>query len=585
MKEKIISKGFVVGIIVLFVVTSIMPITGSLILKKQISTNNEILKITGNTRGNIYYVGGNGPNNYTKIQYAINDASNGDTVFVLDDSSPYYENVVIDKTINFFGENKDTTIIDGMKKSYVIDIQANDVHIRGFTIKNGKGDSHPSGIYSYGWGGGYDSIHIENNIITENYHGIYFVRIHNHNISNNIIKSNHNSGLHIYVSDNFTWQGNEITDNGEEGIFCVGNPNGEISYNMVTDNSLTGFHSGSDCNHLLISNNIFYNNGPYPSGFNLLMSSNCIIKNNYFNNILSPPYLEIEIGLESFDNLFYHNDVYHTPYDDEASSIWDDGYPSGGNYWDYYTGEDMDGDGIGDTPYTFENGEDRYPFMEPYNDNWIPYARFSYLEDSYNVIFDASSSFDFQGSIVSYEWDFGDGTSGEGKTISHDYNGPGRYFVTLEVTDDDGASDAYSWEVLLFPHSDLSCEDELVWDDVKPGETIVGSFIVKNNGSSGSFLDWEVIEYPEWGVWTFDPSSGNDLPGGDSVNVSVEVVAPDEPNKLYFGEVKLVNSEESEDYEIIDIILSTPRARTSTSFHWLLERFPLLERLLSFLLL
>ena len=47
--------------------------------------------------GDILYVGGSGPNNYTRIQGAINDANNGDTVFVYDDSSPYIEGIVIDK--------------------------------------------------------------------------------------------------------------------------------------------------------------------------------------------------------------------------------------------------------------------------------------------------------------------------------------------------------------------------------------------------------------------------------------------------------------------------------------------------------
>ena len=56
-------------------------------------------------------MGGSGPNNYTKIQDAIDNASDGDTVFVYDGT--YYENIIINKSINLTGENKDTTIIDG----------------------------------------------------------------------------------------------------------------------------------------------------------------------------------------------------------------------------------------------------------------------------------------------------------------------------------------------------------------------------------------------------------------------------------------------------------------------------------------
>ena len=63
--------------------------------------------------GNTYYVGGSGPNNYTRIQDAIDNTTGGDTVFVYDDNSPYYERLVIDKSINLIGENRNTTIVDG----------------------------------------------------------------------------------------------------------------------------------------------------------------------------------------------------------------------------------------------------------------------------------------------------------------------------------------------------------------------------------------------------------------------------------------------------------------------------------------
>jgi len=55
------------------------------------------------------------------------------------------------------------------------------------------------------------------------------------------------------------------------------------------------------------------------------------------------------------------------------------------------------------------------------------------------VLFDASASFDSNGVIVSYEWDFGDGdVHGFGKNQDHDYSAAGTYFVTLTVIDDSG---------------------------------------------------------------------------------------------------------------------------------------------------
>ena len=68
--------------------------------------------------GNILYVGGDGPNNYTFIQQAINHANDGDTVFVY--SGIYYESIIIYSEIHLIGEDKHSTVIDGIGNYYAI---------------------------------------------------------------------------------------------------------------------------------------------------------------------------------------------------------------------------------------------------------------------------------------------------------------------------------------------------------------------------------------------------------------------------------------------------------------------------------
>ena len=128
---------------------------------------------------NTLYVGGSGEGNYTSIQDAINDASEGDTVFVFDDSSPYNERIKISKSINLIGENRETTVINGTKYKDVVFINRVDrVKISGFTIQN-SGDLHHyfSGIKL----NGSSFCIISNNILRNNSEGI--------NIGNNYLMS------------------------------------------------------------------------------------------------------------------------------------------------------------------------------------------------------------------------------------------------------------------------------------------------------------------------------------------------------------------------------------------------------------
>lgn len=150
-----------------------IPVLVSLAITEN-TTYDFILESTGS----VLYVGGSGLENYSRIQDAIDNASNGDTVFVYDDSSPYQENIIVDQSISLIGENKNTTVIDG--GSVTILILADDVGVSGFTITNSQWlyDIHRTGIYILS-----NHTYIFNNIITHVWEGVasgWFNRTSNH---------------------------------------------------------------------------------------------------------------------------------------------------------------------------------------------------------------------------------------------------------------------------------------------------------------------------------------------------------------------------------------------------------------------
>jgi PKD repeat protein len=83
-----------------------------------------------------------------------------------------------------------------------------------------------------------------------------------------------------------------------------------------------------------------------------------------------------------------------------------------------------------------------------------PVARFAPECEELACSFDATGSSDPDGTIASYAWDFGDGSTGSGRTLSHAYVVPGYYPVTLTVTDDAGATATMSQVVTATPPPD-----------------------------------------------------------------------------------------------------------------------------------
>jgi len=221
MKRKIILAG-IMGIL--------LVITGF-----QATIANELPEKDANhpsRDGSTLYVGGSGPGNYSTIQGAINEASHGDTVYAYDDSSPYIEEIVIDKSILLQGENTDTTLIDGNDENEndLIRITADDVTITGFTILNSR------------WYPKLLRITSENNIITQNYLGPSGGSIFIENSSSNRFIENRITDVMFNLESDY----NEVVNN-------------EFIANVYGALTIRGSHN-------LIANNVIYDvEGSYGS--------------------------------------------------------------------------------------------------------------------------------------------------------------------------------------------------------------------------------------------------------------------------------------------------------------------------------
>ena len=138
---------------------------------------------------------------------------------------------------------------------------------------------------------------------------------------------------------------------------------------------------------------------------------------------------------------------------------------------------------------------------------------------------------------------------------------------------------------LVSKTSDLECDDNINWGKVKPGSTVTHNIFITNVGEPFSKLNWEVSEWPDWGMWSFSPNKDYLYPESGAEIIQVSVVAPDEKNHEFTGEIKIVNKENSEDSCTIPVSLATPKNRaTNPLFLQFLEnfmqRFPLLAKLL-----
>jgi len=361
------------------------------------------------------------PDDYPTIQAAVNAAGAGDTIEV--SHGLYRESVWVDKSLTIIGQDKSSTIVDGSQSGYAFWLSTDGVTISGFTIR----DCSNYGVYAYYSGGhtiddnifldnvygvyltnspsannvinntflnndlrginvaasngntisdnyicdstygiklneGSQSNSITNNIITGTSHGIYIGYCPNNNVDKNNITSGI-TGIVSLSSDYINIQNNTVSESAY-GIELYSSLHNTVFTNTATQNSYGIYLITANTNTFdgnLMSNNDW--------GMCLYDSdSNTIIQNTFSFNSLG-----IELVTYSTGNTIAWNNILNNTrqmHQDSTSggNTWHKttGDKTYGNHWSNYSGEDTDGDEVGDTllPHM---GVDNYPLINPWN--------------------------------------------------------------------------------------------------------------------------------------------------------------------------------------------------------------------------
>ena len=343
------------------------------------------------------------PDDYPTIQEAINAANLGDTVYVR--NGTYYENVVVNKRVALFGENKNTTVIVGVAYSPVwepvINVRADDVKIANLTVTNGgHGIQLFSGkrnivtdCVSYGNGFGLSISEssqnfLRRNIIFNNSHNLlvhgswcidHFIQdidpsnlvdgkpvyylVNEENLSINPVTFPNVGYLAVVNSNNVQIANLSLSRNGN-GLLIAFSPNTLIENVEATHNfyAISLMCSpGTMVKHCNFSYNF--------CGIFLCYSDHVNIQENNISHNEEGIVLMCSNYGAVYHNNFIENYRYYQARVDESHNVhWDDGYPSGGNYWSDHvcTGNPSDGS----QPYIIDaNNTDHYPFQDP--NGWL----------------------------------------------------------------------------------------------------------------------------------------------------------------------------------------------------------------------
>jgi PKD repeat protein len=136
---------------------------------------------------------------------------------------------------------------------------------------------------------------------------------------------------------------------------------------------------------------------------------------------------------------------------------------------------------------------------------------------------DGSASYDPDGIVVSYDWDFGDGAVATGMTASHTYATPGTWTIALTVTDNNAMTGSATYEVTVNHQTEPPPAPYTVWGYVTDsgGSPVLGAMVTITDLRTGAV--WTAITDDEYGYYWLDNLNTNET--GWAMGDTIEVAA------------------------------------------------------------
>jgi len=313
----------------------------------------------------------------------IHSESNSSADIVIDSVQGSQEACFECRNNIFNGVIANSTLVDNAE-GIVISSSAN-IEVSGLSIKNTNIAIDCTNYSQF--------LQIRTNIISDSRYGVYMRCIINDIFYNTIRDTDY--GIMLVNSGSIDAEHNSIST--PRGFTLQGTGNVVMASNQISGGAgftTQLFQYGIDMTvpqDVSVEDNLITNTGPtqgqngpagvkvegcgvdpvtgQPSSCNTVIVGNTISVGNATGVALFP-----SSGVEVFHNNFMNNMI--QAFDQSGLNTWDNGYPSGGNFWSDYTAVDNcsgpqqnicpSPDGIGDTPYVFNYNQDNYPLTKPY---------------------------------------------------------------------------------------------------------------------------------------------------------------------------------------------------------------------------